>query len=932
MAVPVLGRERELHSIQLFLERGRRAPSALVLSGEPGIGKSVLWQAAVEQAQQSFDRVLAFRAVEAEATLSFGAVADLFSDVVEEVLPSLASPRRRGLAVALFLEEPSDDAPDPRAVVLGLVDAVRALAGSGPVLIAIDDLQWLDASSAGLLQAMLRRLRDEPVGFLATARGSLDDPLPYELERSLGDEVLTRLSLEPLTVGTLYHLLKERVGLEMSRPELTRLARLTGGNAFYALELGREFMHARDALGAGRPLPVPGSLKSLLGVRLAEFPAQTREVLLTAASAARPTVEMLRTAHADEASRALETAIRAGVVACENSRIRFSHPLLAAVCYDEATLEQRRSAHERLARVVSDLEERARHLALAASGPDAGVASALETAAERAAGRGATAAAAELAELAGELTPPNDPRERRRRLLRAADFHCLSGDRERAKEIPEQLLAEVPPGVERADVLYKVACARRVGLPALLEICEEALDEAGDDSARCARILTFRSWVRLPHDLGGALADGRAALERAERVGDPVLLAGAIARAAIAEMLTADVTPGLLERGVAIEDGLRQWLEPHERPRAVQPEYLMRSGDLRRARGMLEEAEADAEARGDEPRRGQILLNLTVLEWLAGRWRSALDHASSALELAEQMRDEQYRATVLNASALVHAHLGSVDEARAAARRALAISHQVSDETSAIWSVGVLGHLELARGNVETAGELLADLPQRLRGLGWADPVVPLWSDTLETLVALGRLDEAGSCLEDYEERARRLASPWAIEVAGRNRGLLAAARGDVAAALEELERTLAGDVELPYPFERARTLLAFATVQRRARQWRTARRTMDEALSMFEQLGARLWAERARAEAARIAGRRPRSDDLTATEERVAALVADGLPNKTIASTLSVSVHTVEAHLSRVYRKLGIRSRAELARRVGAEQQPAPREPAAKV
>jgi DNA-binding CsgD family transcriptional regulator len=907
----VIGRAGELLTLEGFLERSRAEPAGLVIAGEPGIGKTILWRVCVGRARESFSRVLSCRAAEAEATLSFAAIADLLGETLEDALAGLTAPRRRALEVALLIAEPDAQPPDQRAVAFAFLDVLRGLADSGPVLVAVDDAHWLDTSSARVLQFAFRRLREERVGLLTTVREEAEARPPLDLQ---GFE---RLSLGPLTMGALHRLLVERLDLNLTRPELRRLHAITAGNPFFALELGRELIHGKTRLAPGRPLPIPGTLRELLEGRLGRLPGSTRHVLLSAAAMGRPIAEVLAAAHGDGTEGALEYAAEAGVIELDGSRVRFSHPLLAAVCYQHAPIWKRRAAHRRLAEVVSDTEERARHLALAADGPDASIADALAEAAEHAAARGATAAAAELAELSAELTPSDDPRTRRR-LLRAADFHCYSGDRERAAAIPERLLAYAPAGVERADVLFALASARTRELPAIVAICEEALAEAGDDARRCSRILAFRSWVRLQSDLRGALADARAALVEAERAGDPTLVAAAIARVAIAEMLTGEVTPGLLERGLAIEERVESLLEFHQSPRAALPRYLLRSGELDRARVVLREAEERAVARGDEGTRGHVLWILIMVEWLAGQWQQALTHAEVAIELAEQTRDQQYRATVLNASALVHAYRGHADEARRLAEEALSIAYEVSDETFAIWSLGVLGHLQLALGEVEETARYLHDLPERTLALGWLDPMVPFWSDALESLVARGELERAGALLESYEERGSRLARPWSIEVAGRCRGLLAGAEGDLEAAECILTSVVAATSELPFPFERARTLLALGSVRRRARQKRAARQTLEQALAAFEQLHADLWAERARAELASISGRRS-AKALTESEERCVVLAARGLSNKEIAATLFVSVHTVEGHLSHAYRKLGVRSRAQLAARMQA-------------
>jgi DNA-binding CsgD family transcriptional regulator len=912
MTAAVIGREDTLLTIEEFLEKSRMRPAGLLIGGEPGIGKTILWSACVEQARERFGRVLSCRAAEAEATLSFAALADLLGEHLDDAVAGLTGPRRRALEVALLLAEPGAEPPDQRAVAFAFLDVLRGLAEPAPLLVAVDDAQWLDTPSARVLQFAFRRLRNERVGLLVTLREQADTRLPLDLEG------LERLSLGPLSVGGLHRLLRERLDLNLTRPELRRLHEITRGNPFFALELGRELGQAKVRLAPGQPLPVPGSLGELLGERLARLPPRTREALLSAAAMGRPTAELLTAVHGDGTEEALEIAVDARVIELDGSRVRFSHPLLAAVCYQRAPIWRRRAAHRLLADAISDTEERARHLALAADVPDASIAEVLARAAEHAAERGATTAAAELAELSAGLTP-SDETLKRRRLLRAADFHCYSGDRERAAAIPAGLLVEVPAGSERSDVLFALASARTRELPAVIEICEEALAEAGDEAARCSRILAFRSWVRLQSDLRGALIDARAALANAERVGDPALLAAAIARVAIAEMLTADVTPGLLERGIAIEESVEGLLEFHQSPLAALPRYLLRRGELDQARTVLREAEERATARGDEGTRGHILWILIMVEWLAGRWQRALEHADVALELAEQTRDRQFRATVLNASALVHAYLGHMEEARGLAEEALAIAHAVSDETFAIWSLGVLGHLELALGDIEQAARYLADLPARTMALGWLDPMIPFWSDALESVVVQEKPERARALLKEYEERALRLERPWSAEVAGRCRALLAAVEGDFGTAERVLASMIAAHPRLPFPFERARTLLALGSVRRRARQKRFARETLEQALAAFEALHADLWAERTRAELGRISGRRS-AEALTETEERCATLAARGLSNKEIAASLFVSVHTVEGHLSHAYRKLGVRSRAQLAARVQTE------------
>jgi DNA-binding CsgD family transcriptional regulator len=916
----LIGREEALASIEDFLERLAEEPCVLVLSGEPGIGKTVLWQRGVERARERLPHVLTHRAAEAEAGLSFAGLSDLFSGVIDAVLPSLTHPRRRALEVALLLADPGGQAHDPRAIGLAVLDSLRTLCRSGAVLVAVDDLQWLDGSSARALEFALRRLRDEGVGFLSTVRRGPGDDIRADVPRLLPDELVQELAVSPLSLGELFQLVRARLQVELSRPQLVRMREITGGNPFFALELGPELATATPA--PGRPVAIPTTLRQILGERLGRLPESTREVLLTAAALARPTFAVIAAAHGDErlVASALEHAMRAAVIDVDGERVRFVHPLLASACYEEAPPWRRRAVHRLLADAVGDEEERARHLALAAKRPDAEVASALDAAVVTATARGAPAAAAELSELAAELTPGDEPHGRRSRLLAAAEAHRLAGDRERAAAILNRLLPDVLPGAERADVLFALARGRRAALPTIAGWCVEALREAGDDHARAAEILVFLSWTRLLEGrVRVALAHARDALEHAEQVGDPELLSRAIARVAMAETWTLEVTPGLLERGVWLEEEVERPLEFHESPRVTLARRLMCRSDFDQARPILETAATEALARGDEGTHGHVLFHLFQVEWFTGRWQAASRHARAVGELADQLGDQQYRGIALYAQALLDAHRGETSDARAEAQEALEISETISDALFGIQSRTVLGFIELSVGNPEAADRQLRSLPAWLVSHGWDEPTDFAWTNAIEALLGIGEVDVARSYIEDYEDRAERSASPWALATAARGRGLLAAAEGDLAAARGALDRALAQHDRMRCPFEFGRTLLALGTVRRRAREKRAARDALKQALGVFDELGATIWAERARDELQRISGRRPGSSDLTEMEERVASLAAQGLANKEIAAALYISVHTVEAHLTRAYRKLGIRSRAALAERLPA-------------
>jgi DNA-binding CsgD family transcriptional regulator len=345
--------------------------------------------------------------------------------------------------------------------------------------------------------------------------------------------------------------------------------------------------------------------------------------------------------------------------------------------------------------------------------------------------------------------------------------------------------------------------------------------------------------------------------------------------------------------------------------------------DFDAARPLLAVAAEHAEESGDEGTRAHVLFHRFQVEWFSGHWGEADRLATTALELAEQLRDEQYRGIALYARALLDAHLGRVEAAQSAATESLAIAEALFDSLFALQSRTVLGFLELSQGDPAAADRHLRELPRWLDSHGWAEPTDFAWVNAIEALIAIGELDEARACLGRYEHLARRSQSPWALATAARSGGLLSAAAGDFDTARSLLDVALAQHDGMHCPFEHGRTLLATGQVRRRAREKRSARDLLQQAYLTFDELGARLWAERAHEELGRVSGRRPPTGELTATETKVAALAAEGLANKEIAAALHMSVHTVEGHLTRIYRKLDIRSRAALAGRLVRSQQP---------
>ena len=421
MSGATIGRDAELDSVHAFLDRVLEGPTALVLEGTAGIGKSTIWLAGVEAARERGMCVLVSRPAELDRGLAHAGLGDLFDKVLERVLPELSPPRRRALQVALLLEDASHDS-DPRTLGVAVRSALEALAAETPVVLAVDDVQWLDPSSASVLTFALRRMGEQPVHVLL-ARRTGERAEPSELESAFETDRVERLPVGPLTLGALHTLLQARLGRTFSRPSLLRVHETSGGNPFYALELAR-------AIGAGvdptQPLPVPKTLEGLVRARLDELPAPTREALLLAVTVGRPSAELFASLGVTE--HVLDPAVAAHVIERVNGTIRFTHPLVASVVYQGVSADERRRAHGRVAQVVVDPVDRARHLALSTETPDSQSAAVLEDAAAVASSRGSPIAAAELAEHALRLTPPGAHSERHRRALSAARAHRSAGE------------------------------------------------------------------------------------------------------------------------------------------------------------------------------------------------------------------------------------------------------------------------------------------------------------------------------------------------------------------------------------------------------------------------------------------------------------------------------------------------------------------------
>jgi DNA-binding CsgD family transcriptional regulator len=628
---------------------------------------------------------------------------------------------------------------------------------------------------------------------------------------------------------------------------------------------------------------------------------------------------------------ALEKAVAAGVLEVADGRVRFSHPLLASVVYTQTPPARRREVHARLAQIVDDPDEQALHLAFAASGPDAQVAATVEDAARRARARGAPQAAAELWDRARMLTPPDDA-DAWRRAIEAGECHLEAGDTDRARLLLEEVVARLPPGRERAFALTRLAWVSGFGqgFRVSADLFRDALAEIGDDPAARIEIERGLAWsIHETGDVAAAELHARAALELAERLEVPGVLASALADMAFFQTVRGRGIPAaLIERALELEDTEDERRSIFGRPRTawIHGMLLEWAGDLDAARSTLTALRDTVLARGDEHTLSYVASHLGRVECLAGNWELASRYAAECFENAVQTAQEDQRPFALSISALVDAHLGRVAETRAATDEGLPLALAVGVVPAHLEMLAIRGFLEYSLGEAREAHRFLGPLPRAVAEAGFGEPALfRFHGDAIETLLALGEHDAATALLADLEEQARATGRVWALTVASRCRALLSAAAGDSDAAYASLDRALELHEQLQEPFERGRTLLVFGTLQRRNRKKRPARESLTQALAVFDELGARLWSERARAEMRRIGGRAPATPGvLTPTEERVAALVAAGRTYREVADALFISPKTVQWNLSKIYRKLGVRSRAELAAKLAAGQTPA--------
>lgn len=923
MATPedpgLLGRERERRTIGDLLEGARRGDSgALIMVGPAGTGKTTLLEGALAFAAEGDPplTVLRARGIESEAEVAFAGLLELVRPLAH-LIPRLPEPQSRALEGALALAPA--EATDRFSVSAATLGILALAAAAGPVLVVVDDLHWVDPPSAQAILFAARRLLHEGVAMLFCSR-----PEPDAIAQTQG---LATLEIGPLSEEQAGTLARAVAGRELGVDEVDALVAGTGGNPLAIVEAAREVGRAGGSwVAISQPLPVADRIRVGVERRLASLARHERRAVLVAATAGTdaPSALVERALAAEEIRiDALDAAESLGVLRVRGDAIEFEHPLTRSAAYALAGGRDRRAAHAALAAVLPPSSaERAWHLAAAALGPDEEAACALDQVGHDGLARGAPSTAGRAFDRAAELS--GEPESAARRLLLSGDAARLAGNPGHAREAITRALDRSGDPLMRADALgllfqmdtwrAPVATAQSIAVEA------ERLEKL--DRVRAARMLAEAASALAR---SGSIAQGVEFAERAHAqitgrglTDDSVELALLFARVmdarapeavgplvALGERLMSAApaahTLALLQQVAWIET----WIEQYAAAEAL----LERAVALGRS-----------QAPGTLP---MALATRAELWFRLGRFQLALADTTEAASLAADFGQLHPRGLALTCQARIDACLGDDAACRSAAEEAARIGRELGGPESPIasWGAPALGLLDLGRGRPREAIPHLEGLVRSFRRGGIREPGVVLAAgDLIEAYVRSGRDHEARTLLDDFDDVARRTERIGAQAIAARCRGLIGVgverdAAFDEALRLHQL---------IDRPFERARTLLAFGEMLLASRGRAEAVPRLSEARAVFERLGAVPWAERAGRGLAGIVSAAKATEPpaggphgLTPHELRVAQVAASGASGDEAGAQLFVSARTVEAHLGRIYRKLGVRTRAELAERV---------------
>ena len=916
----LLGRERELEAIDQALAAARLGKSSrLLIRGEPGIGKTALLEHAVRRAGAM--RVLAARGVEFEADVPFAGLHDLLHPtlgLLDRLPPIHAAALRSSLGLGPRIES---DRLIIGGAVLGLVSTY---AEEAPLLITVDDAQWLDRASAEAIGFATRRLFADPVAIFIALRESEESPL-------LGAG-LSELSLGGLDAVSATALLESAAAGQVTPDLARRMLDATGGNPLALLEFARDT--ARSSGSPHDELPIATSVERAYLRRAEGLSDDARHVLLVMAASGSPEVGLVQRA-ATELGLAPADVERAeaarGLVVERGGNVEFVHPLARAAIYHSASPSDRRAAHRALAKVMTDPDDadrRAWHLAAAASGWDAAAATALEDAARRARKSTGYAAAASAWKESARLTEPVELRAAR--LFNAAESAWLGG---RAEEAVESLGAarKLAHGLElRVDIdsLSGHIAMRRGAMAdglSLLVSAAEAIEPV--DRPKAIRILGDASVSSMgaghPADIQAIARKGLDLL----RPDDPPELAifahVPYAAAAVIAGRGSDGPMHLHESLALFQQVPRNSADPLLLMCAAITGLFLR--DAEAGRDLVERALTVAREQAPTAALPGMLFLLGRDAAASDRWQLARAQYEESERVAHETTQIGWVAGSLAGLAWLSALEGRADECRSRAAEAIDLSDQYGLGFYRAWAMIALGQLELGIGRAEPALGHLAACLEFLTSVAINDPDLSPAPDIVDALVRLGRLAEAREVARRYEPAAVVKGLPFALARAARARALVAA---DDAYA-EEYETALHHHDATPDVFERARTQLYYGERLRRSRRRVDARKQLRAALKAFDELGAAPWSERAMTEL-QASGETARVRDeshrrqLTPQELQVALTLAEGMTTREAAARLYLSPKTVEYHLRHVYDKLEIRSRDELRSALHPESRPA--------
>jgi DNA-binding CsgD family transcriptional regulator len=914
-AYRLVGREPELESLTGMVRSGTPAP-AFVFTGGPGIGKTALWEAGLRIAEERGFRVLAARPSEAEAQHPFAALFDLLESVGTDVIDELPDPQRRAIEAALLRSEAVNVPPEPFAIGVGLLGVLRSLATRTSLLLAVDDLQWLDRASADALIFAGRRLHGPQYRFLLARRSHP----PTRVEQALGSAGTLQIEVGPLNLEGTYRLLSQRFGLALPPRTLSGLFDATHGIPLLILVLG-QMLAAQDKPVAADLSAADLSAADLsgnpFGSRVANLGPPAQRALLAASVSGHLSLRVLRDV-ADPA--AIDSLIAAGLLLADGRRVRPSHPLLAVAIRRLSSADDRRALHLLLAGSVADETLRARHLGLAASHPDAGLAGLIAAAADGALRRGAVHDAVDLAEHALRLTPSADP-DLPGRLMALAGHLVRVGELARAKELLAPRIDDFRIGAARARVHLLLAEAGN--LSEHERHLELALAQTPDEPELRAFALAAKSVllsvIRVERmDVAEACAQDAHVLATSRGAPLPGQVLQALAWVRVMRGLPLDDLVALSspdEPQSLYEDSIDRQLGIR----------LMFRGQVADARTVFGRLAAMADERGEARFRAAIQIQLSEVELRAGR---VAECARVVDQLHEWAALDDLEANWARCQALLAAFRGNPQDTERWTARVGAMVAASDEDPGLLWDElevrRASGIAALLMRRLDLAAEGLTMVWEHTRREGIDDPgAFPVAPDLVEALIGLGRLGEATAVTERLRGLAVTQCHPWALASAERCAASIALASGYDEDAATRLATAAAAMGELGLGFDQARSQLWLGQTARRARKRAAARRHLSTAAAAFADLGCEGWAERARVELARVGGgRSPDTGALTPAEQRVAALAADGLSNRQIARQLFIAEHTVEVHLARAYSKLGVRSRTQLANHLAAQQQ----------